>query len=526
LDIFALTSFFSNFSRNVLNSLFLEAPYFINENNTLLPNGALPEKAQLSTWLLIAQQIASALVLFSCFFFDPVTFAPAKARFYYACIIVVTLILSILCSIVLMIWSTYTVGKLSLPFLLMAIITSILGYVSTTYYLPFVSLYKVTYTNAYTVGLGFSLAFTAIISLAQDSGANTPRFDHRGFFGIILASQVIAFVGAAWIIWSDAAKTQLVSYIAEGEEGKQTDEEPCEHQIAASHGTPISQQLRNYELKYKPAQVGFFREFSNWSVLKQYWYPPLYQFLLAFLAFGIVPGLLAFATGSYHNGNTVYMWSISLLYIVDPVARVIYALPFKFFSRVWHVNIMVVICLGLGFFICLIAGLSPDQWLRQEKNGGILVIVLSAFQGWCYSSSFVMSYTVMFNIGTEVSDDTMYDLEKEKKKSDKQLLKEHNGPKAHASSLVPIDADSVELTTPVSDEPQKDEEKTVNVEHKKGDPCPMCKMDAERRDNLRQTIYRLSGFGLQIGSAVGSFTAAGLTVFSSTIPDPVPPVFA
>lgn len=499
--------------RNVLNSLFLEAPYMAKR---------LPEGASLSTYLLVAQQIASLIVLI------PTQFWSNGARRFYPHIILTTFVVSVLSCIVLIFWSLETINKFSIVFLAIAVITSILGYISTTYYFPFVSLYRVRYTNSYTLGLGFNLAFTAIISLIQDSGGDNPRFNHKIYFVIILISHIVAFIGVLWILFSDAAKTQLVSYVPPGEQ--QEDKEPCTHQLLAQQGTSISKQIRDYETKYPPAQVGYYRKLSSWRVLRAYIFPPLVQGLLAFLAFGIVPSLLPFAAGSYYKGSSIYMYSVSLLYIVDPVARALYSLRVKEFARVRHIGLMTGLCLVFGFLICLLAGMSPkDTWIRDNKNGGAIPITLAILCGFTYAAAFTGSYTIMFNIGTEVDDDKLYSLEVEKRKSDKQLKQEHETPTASNTSRLVDDASvpssptaDIELQdSPTTEKPIEDNA-IVDVAKDHTGPCPLCDADAARRDALRQIIYRLSGFALQFGSCAGTFIGAALAVFTSTIPEPVP----
>lgn len=413
----------------------------------------------------------------------------------------------------------------------MAVVTSMIGYISSTYYLPFVSLYKIRYTNAYTLGLGCSLAFTALMSLAQDSGGTNPRFGYRGFFGIMLGSNVVAFGAACWIIFSKAAQTQLVTYQAEESTTNAVDLKPedlCAHQQLVSQGIPIEQQQLQHNQKYPAPQQGYVRKFSYFRVGKMYWYAPLIQGILAFFGFGIVPSLLYFAAGSYHNSTTIYMWALTLLYLVDPFARALYGTNIRELSRLRHLTITTGCCIIVGGVICILAGIAPNGLPhRDSKYGGALPIVLAAVCGWFYASSFTGSYALMFNCGSECSEDDLYALEKEKKMGAEEAAAA-KAAQPKGSSLVGNTADGgkgVELQA-IKDGEQQQVAATSgnNITPCAPDQCPMCLQDSLRRDELRQALYLISGMCLQVGSFIGTMLGAGLTVFSTVIPAPVPPV--
>jgi uncharacterized membrane protein YvlD (DUF360 family) len=359
----------------------------------------LPEGSTVSTYLLIAQQIASFIVLI------PTQFLGNRASRFYPHIIIATLIISLLSCIVLMLWSLKSVNGFSLPFLSMAVVTAVLGYISTTYYLPFTSLYKLYLTNAYTLGLGFSLAFTAILSIIQDSGSDRPRFDHKVFFGIILASQVVSFIGVMWIVLSDGAKSQLQAGQQSDSSLMNNNTNPCPHTIDG---------LPNQSNKTIPSATNF----SSWKVLFHFPWPATWQAALAFLGFGLVPSLLPFASGSYYNGNSVYMWCLTF-YIIDPIARAIYSLNIHQFSRQRHVTLLTIICLVFGFLISLLAGMSPNHtWARSSKQGGAIPICLALGFGFFYAAAFTSSYNNAYQLAENATSAEMDGLEvvKEEKK--------------------------------------------------------------------------------------------------------------
>jgi hypothetical protein len=148
---------------------------------------------------------------------------------------------------------------------------------------------------------------------------------------------------------------------------------------------------------------------------------------------------------------------------------------------------------------------------------------------------------MMFNLGTECDPDALYKLQKQVRLSDNELIVEQSQPsEQHLGAIVIHDESittqsvgtgdyrnsSITISIPIEVEPNltKDSHQTVNAsfDHPNA-PCPICTRDALDRDALRQMIYRLSGLGLQLGSFLGTFLAASLTVFSATLPDPVVP---
>ncbi len=255
--------------------------------------------------------------------------------------------------------------------------------------------------------------------------------------------------------------------------------------------------------------------------------------LISGLTYGVLPSFMPYVALNYPNGGRVYNLANAMLFTMDPVGRLLMAVPYlkRLASKPVTIGILLTINIAVATLAVILGSMSPEPLNYNSSSMGVLPIFMSGFAGFSFAILQTMYFLKFHQVDLKLDASwTQYFM---KKNPTVNVVDDDSGTGHHLSKqeqqLERPDAISLDHAQPLLEGDNKggvtkhigDNHNHHHHHHHHHHGHNGHVVPEKAAEAVRTQLFKFGGMIIQIGCFIGAIISFFITVVFALIPDPV-----